>query len=236
MDDLLDNPFAASAIAAAVTDLSCENLPDELELALAYTPQSVRERLRAYFAFDQRLARIVSATSEPMLGQMRLAWWRDELGKPPGERPQGDAVLAALGAHWDGDHEHLLKCVEGWEALVVAESFDRAVLAHMVEGRSAALAYLTPPTDDEQERRSRSAAARYVAADIASRLSDEGERALAVRYGLEIEGKAKRVPSELRGLRVLEALAIRSLKRGGRPLMEGRGAALTALQAAIFRR
>ena len=35
----------------------------------------------------------MARTTEPMLGQMRLAWWRDALGKPVDERPRGDAVL-----------------------------------------------------------------------------------------------------------------------------------------------
>jgi phytoene synthase len=42
------------------------------------------------------------------------------------------------------------------------------------------------------------------------------------------------LPKTLRGLAVLEALALRALRRGGRPLMEGRGAPLTAFRAAIF--
>jgi phytoene synthase len=32
-----------------------------------------------------------------MLGQMRLAWWREALGKPLADRPRGDEVLDAVG-------------------------------------------------------------------------------------------------------------------------------------------
>ena len=72
-----------------------ETLPTEIELALAYTPRDRREAMRVAFELDRRLARIVAATTEPMLGQMRLAWWRDILAKPVDERPRGDVVLDA---------------------------------------------------------------------------------------------------------------------------------------------
>ena len=53
--------------------------------------------------------------------------------------------------------------------------------------------------------------------------------------GLAKGGQGGRMPSGLRGLAVLEGLALRAMLRGGRPLMEGRGASLAALTAAIFR-
>ena len=74
-----------------------ENLADEAQLALAYIGPNLRDALRIFLELDGRLARIVSATTEPMLGQMRLAWWRDALGMAVSERPQGDAVLDGIG-------------------------------------------------------------------------------------------------------------------------------------------
>ena len=54
--------------------------------------------------------------------------------------------------------------------------------------------------------------------------------------GLERGGPNTALPVSAKGLAVLGALGLRALKRGGRPLMEGRGAALVALRAAMLGR
>jgi phytoene synthase len=65
-------------------------------------------------------------------------------------------------------------------------------------------------------------------------VSQPEERTALVFTGRTVPGPSGRMPSGQRGLAVLEALARRALKRGGQPLMAGRGASLTALRAAIF--
>jgi phytoene synthase len=181
---------------------------------------------------DRRLARIVARTSEPMLGQMRLAWWRDALGRPVAERPRGDAVLDGLGVHWAGREAPLVAMVDGWEVLVTADSLGPDDIAAFACGRGAFFAALT---DDPVLGEGLAAAGRcWALADAAAAVSDASERAALVAAGLSENAGAGRLPGELRGLAVLAGLARRSLQRGGRPLMEGRGAPLTALRAAIF--
>jgi phytoene synthase len=75
----------------------------------------------------------------------------------------------------------------------------------------------------------------WALADAAARISDAEERAVLIAAGLASESPCSRIPRGLGGLAVLESLARRALARGGRPLMEGRGASLTAMRAAIFR-
>jgi len=213
-----------------------ETLPPELELALAYTPGSLRAKLRAYFALDQRLSRIVSATTEPMLGQMRLAWWRDMLGSVRSARPSGDAVLEALGEHWEGQDGSLVELVDSWEILVVAEQIGALEVCNFATGRVAPFLVLCE-TPSQPEARSISAAAkRWALADAAARVSDQHEISSFIDASSAQTASARALPRELRGLGVLDALGRRAVRRGGRPLMEGRGAALTALRAAIFRR
>ncbi|MDJ0644096.1 MAG: hypothetical protein QNJ15_14885 [Erythrobacter sp.] len=213
-----------------------ETLPAEIELALAHTPAPVRERLRTYFAFDQRLGRIVSATTEPMLGQMRLAWWRDMLAMDPDERPRGDAVLEAIGHEWGGDGSVLSKVVDGWEVLVAAEEIGDGEIETFAESRAAPfvamLAQKDAPIGDLVLR----AGTRWACADAASKLSDAAEKANFLRVGLAIPRLTARLPREFLGLAVLNALALRALNRGGHPLMEGRGAAITAMRAALIGR
>ena len=79
--------------AGFVTHEDPDILPPEAQLALAWSHAKVRGPLSIALQLDRRLARIVTRTSEPMLGQMRLAWWREMLGKPASDRPRGDAVL-----------------------------------------------------------------------------------------------------------------------------------------------
>ncbi|QUL38674.1 hypothetical protein [Erythrobacter sp. JK5] len=196
----------------------------------------MRARLSAALALDQRLARIVSATTEPMLGQMRLAWWRDMLALRTPDRPAGDAALSAIGAHWSGDEQALIDVVDGWEVLLVSVALADADLVRIARGRGAPFVALFGGASLRSAARVSAAATRFVCADLAIRLSDAEERRRAIRLGLDQTDDGERLPREARGLRVLEALALRALERGGKPLMEGRGAALTALKAGFFGR
>jgi phytoene synthase len=47
---------------------------------------------------DVRLAGVVRGAREPMLGQLKLAWWRDRLGGDPESWPKGEPLLASLKA------------------------------------------------------------------------------------------------------------------------------------------
>ncbi len=218
-------------------------LAPEAELALAWSSPKVRPALSIALQLDRRLARIVSRTSEPVLGQMRLAWWRDALGKPPTERPQGDAVLDGIGLHWAGLEAALIQMVDGWEVLVTADRVGPTEAEAFGAQRGAFFAALAGVEGAEwaqagraETGRGRLAAAglRWALADAATAISDTEERAVLIAAGLASATADGRIPKQLRGLAVLEALALRGLGRGGRPLMEGRGAPIAALRAAIF--
>lgn len=67
-----------------------------------FAPAAVREHLFALYAFNIELAKVREIVSEPLIGQMRLQWWRDTLDKIyAGEtikhevaRPLGAAITA----------------------------------------------------------------------------------------------------------------------------------------------
>ena len=69
-----------------------EELPEVSRIAFASTGRN-RDPWLAALALDGRIGRMVLGASEPMLGQVRLAWWRDQLGKPIDDRPRGDPLL-----------------------------------------------------------------------------------------------------------------------------------------------
>jgi phytoene synthase len=213
-----------------------EPLPPEAELALAWSPRSVRGPLTTALQLDRRLARIVARNREPMLGQMRLAWWREAIAKPVEVRPRGDVVLDAIGEHWAGREASLAKMIDGWEVLVSAERIGADEARAFGSLRGAFFAGLAEHPGEAAAERLVAAGCRWALADAATAISDATERAAIVEAGLAVAPGSGRIPSPVRGLGVLEALAMRALRRGGRPLMEGRGAPLTALRAAIFRR
>lgn len=212
-------------------------LSAEAALALAHTPPAQRDLLRIFLELDSRLARIVAGTSEPMLGQMRLAWWRETLGGPVEERPAGDAVLDAIGEHWQGREAALEGLVDGWEHLLADPPLREDDARKFAEGRSQALAEIFVKQSSAAGRADvESAAWHWALADLAAKVSVEEERDLLVRLGLEKSAPQTALPREARGLAVLGALGLRALRRGGRPLMEGRGASLIALRATILGR
>lgn len=212
-----------------------DTLPPEAELALAWSRPEVRGTLMAALHLDRRLGRIVARTREPMLGQMRLAWWREALGKPVAERPRGDAVLDAIGVHWCGREAALVNLVDAWEIFVTTKALGPKEAVSFGEGRGAFFGAMAVTGDAAIVQRLAAAGFRWALADAATAISDAEERAAVIGAGLSCGGTTGRMPASFRGLAVLDALASRALRRGGMPLMEGRMAPLTALRAAIFR-
>ncbi|WP_299192673.1 hypothetical protein [uncultured Erythrobacter sp.] len=212
-----------------MADQPSENLPAEVQLALAHTRPNLRDALRIFFELDMRLGRIVAATNEPMLGQMRLAWWRDMLGTSVEDRPSGDAVLDGIGEHWAEREAELVPLVDAWEHLLAEPPLSDADAIGFAENRGQALLAIYG------DKEGKDAAWHWAVADLASKVSLDEERTMLVKLGLQ-GGASRSLPRQARGLAVLGALGQRALKRGGRPLMEGRTASLVALRAASFGR
>jgi phytoene synthase len=231
---LLAKPAQAPLIATLVTNSNPAILPPEAALALAWSGPKVRGALSIALQLDRRFAQIAARTQEPVIGQMRLAWWREALGQPPALRPRGDALLDTVGLHWNQRESALISLVNAWEVMIVAERLDAAQIAAFGEQRGAFFALLDPDLRVALHDRAASAGWRWALADAAAGVSQNAERAALVVAGLSREASPARLPRHLRGLAVLDALALRALRRGGRPLMEGRRAALFALSGAFL--
>src|SRR3546814_8066529 len=48
-------------------------------LASLFAPEAQREDLFALYAFNYEVAKTAEVVSEPMIGQIRLQWWRESL-------------------------------------------------------------------------------------------------------------------------------------------------------------
>ncbi|MGD8326303.1 MAG: squalene/phytoene synthase family protein [Sphingomonadales bacterium] len=66
-------------------------------LALLYAPADQRDALMAISAFNAELARIPGLASEPMVGEIRLAWWREALADLFAGKIRPHPILQALG-------------------------------------------------------------------------------------------------------------------------------------------
>ncbi len=190
-----------------------ETLPVLQRFALAYCPAAAKPETLALFALDARLAGIVRSASEPMLGQIRLAWWREILAKPADEWPVGDPLLARLEC-WQAQAKALGKLVDGWEALVVDGILSLPAMDHLASARGDAFAALARLLDEDRCREAASRMGRnWALADIALRLRDPAERDAAVGLARKQNWDSVRMPRRLRALNVLHGIAARQIRQ-----------------------
>jgi len=67
-------------------------------LVALFAPPERRETLFALIALNLELARIRDAVREPMLGQIRLQWWREAVAEAHAGKPRNHDVLRGLAA------------------------------------------------------------------------------------------------------------------------------------------
>jgi len=115
-------------------------------LTVLFAPAEARERLFALYAFNHEIAKVRETVSEPMLGQIRLQWWREAIGGIYEGKPRAHAVVDALRAAVDAAEAPRAD----FEALIDARELDLAgrapenlaALEAYGEGSSSRLMYL----------------------------------------------------------------------------------------------
>lgn len=196
-------------------------LPPEQRLALAYAQTDARRPMLALLVLDARLAGVVRAAREPMLAQLRLAWWREQLRASPGVRPAGEPLLALLD-DWGDQRAALSALVDGWEQLLGDAPLEPSRLAELAEGRAAAAAALAQVLAAGQHADEAARAARnWALADLAGRVTHGAERAATLDLIAAQDWSRPHLPKSLRPLAVLHALGRRV--RGGEGLTGGQG-------------
>ncbi|WP_293697437.1 MULTISPECIES: hypothetical protein [unclassified Sphingopyxis] len=86
-------------------------------------PRGRRAAIATLWAFAERLTRLLIDAREPLIGQIKLAWWRDMvamLARDPDGLPKGEPLLAELTATWAGQGG-LDTLVDAAEAMLLAE-------------------------------------------------------------------------------------------------------------------
>jgi len=86
-----DGPHGLDPLAA---DLRTGD-PDRFYTSM-FAVEAARKRLLALYAFNLEVARTRERVSEPMLGQIRLQWWREALDEIAENRPRNHPVCLAM--------------------------------------------------------------------------------------------------------------------------------------------
>src|SRR6201987_1318089 len=73
---------------------------DRYQTAL-FAPAACREALFALYAFNYEIARVRESVTQPMLGQIRLQWWRENIaaafeGGPIRHHPVAEALTTGM--------------------------------------------------------------------------------------------------------------------------------------------
>ena len=225
----------ALAKSGAMSAEDQDYLPPEQKLALLHADAAFARVLGAFLMLDRRLGRFVSEAKEPMLAQMRLAWWRDQLGKPIAQRPTGDHILDELSTCWSGEEAALIALVDGWEQLLAEPPLPADATSEFVSGRAqcfAAAARLCGFDDGDAAQ----CGVAWAFGDLAARVSDPEERAL-IREQASQQCSAKfHLPFKMRALTILGSLGRRALARDDGRLVAGRGDVLLIMRLGLFGR
>ncbi len=181
----------------------------ERALALHYAPSSAHAALEALFALDDTLAAILRSTREPLVGQMRLTWWYEALGRLDVAPAPAEPVLAALQqsvltAGVSG--AMLATLTDGWEGLLVAE-LDPAAIARFGQDRGRRLFDLAGAVLNVADDRIGLAGAGWALADLSLHLSDPEARKAAASQAAMLLDDAMRGGWPRRA-RALGALAL----------------------------
>ncbi|MEQ8965306.1 MAG: phytoene/squalene synthase family protein [Azospirillaceae bacterium] len=171
-------------------------------LAALFAPPERREALFALAAFNIEIAKTREAVSEPMLGQIRLQWWRETLNGVFGAPADGEGSAGAeggQGARAPRRHE----VVEPLSAAAARYGLDRAPLDSLIDARERDLEIDERPfaTLDELEAYARETGAPLVVAGLrvlGADTPEAREAGEAVGTAFALTGIARAVPFQAR--------------------------------------
>ena len=207
-------------------------LPLPQRLALSYAPRRSREAVLTLLLLDNRLADILRRANEPLIAQMKLAWWRDRLAQDVADWPEGEPLLERL-RRWPGAVADLGPLVDGWERLL-ADDLTMSAVERYAQGRGQAWEALAQSLGDVDGARMVGAEARqWALADLALHLGKDTERRIARQAALRARGGNRRLPRSMRTLAILQALTNRALDRDTPELLDGPRAAMLALRIGL---
>ncbi|MDQ3080352.1 MAG: squalene/phytoene synthase family protein [Pseudomonadota bacterium] len=173
------------------------------DLVRLYWPVELRAAFDALFALDDALGEVVATSSQPALGAIRLAWWRDALERldtsPPPAEPRLQACAADILSRGVSGSD-LANISEGWAAL-----FEEVRDPEAIGARGVALFAVGAKLLGAEHGELGQAGAWFALADVA-------RRGLAPPMLVQI--RPLLFPPALRPLTGLARLAVRDLRHG----------------------
>ena len=190
----------------------------DIGLALTYVPLPNRGALAALFSIDRAMGDVVRTTKEPMLGPIRLAWWRERLeelddGGAPAEPRLQQAANELVPRGVSG--RELAALESGW--LRMFDSFPWTVqTSEAIWFRGNLLFGLGARLLGRADERIQGAGGLWTLVDAARHCSDPQSRAMLVEQARSFTRglTGVRFPGPLRPLSMLAVLAIRDCRRG----------------------
>ncbi len=179
-------------------------------LATLYAPAEARPALFALHALDLELLDVVLTTSQPMIGLVRLAWWREALERLDSAPPPAQPLLRALAERVlpKGVSGAMLSEIEAGFAALLEEPLD----VEAYKARGGALFAAAAVLIGGDARAAKGAGETWATAELLRIRPDVGLAPLPAR--------SRESPSPRQGegssppLRGLAALARRDLARG----------------------
>jgi NADH dehydrogenase [ubiquinone] 1 alpha subcomplex assembly factor 6 len=119
---------------------------DRYQTAL-FAPADRRAALFALYAYNYEVARVREIVTQPMLGQIRLQWWREVIdavyaGKPPRQHEVTEPLAAVIAEH-ALTRAHFDRMIDARERDLVDEPpTTLAALEDYAEGTAATIVYL----------------------------------------------------------------------------------------------
>jgi phytoene synthase len=181
-------------------------------LALTYVPAGRRQALRTLWELDAALGAVLAGGREPLISQIKLAWWRDSLAKLDREKPPAEPMLQAVAADIlpaGVSGAELSVMEEGWTLLLGQEPLTANELDTYAAARGALLfRYSARILEAELTSGLARAGEGWALVDLARHSNPiDAEAALqAARERLDVQ---ERWPSALRPLGMLARLARR---------------------------
>ena len=181
------------------------------DLVRLYWPVALRPAFDALFAIDDAMAEVVRTTSEPALGAIRLAWWREALERldtsPPPAEPRLQAAASELLPRAISGRD-LAGLEAGWTALLDEPPWDEAVVEAIAERgrRFFAIGATLLGVDDDGLN---DAGAIFAIANAVRHCSDRASAQMLVEAGRRMSHQ--RFAKTLRPLTALTALSVRDL-------------------------
>ncbi len=115
-----------------------ENL--DVAIAMAYAPANARPVLDVLFDLDDVMIRLIRSTREPMLGEIKLQWWIDQIEAIQShQKPASHPILEKLKALDLPllSLQQLLSYCEGWRHVLVPQPFLESHLIKFSEARAS---------------------------------------------------------------------------------------------------